>query len=194
MRPLRTAALLLAFGPLVAPLALSATPPIVPPPVCAVRLSIEAKALRIPADAWLEVTVTLENTGSTEVVLVEPGDGSESGWRTPVLRWSALRMERGARAVALKPEPRCGLMNGPQPRSEVFVLAPGRSRRLQMPLFPPRLGRPGLYEVTLSYDNDPSMAFHGTAPDDPALRPYQKSTACRITSQPLRVEVTGAGS
>ena len=190
MRPLRIAALLLFFG--LPPLA--ATPPTVPLPACALRLSIEAKALRIPADDWLEVTATLENVGSTEVVLVEPGDGSESGWRTPVLRWSARRIERGARAVTLQPEPRCGLMNGPQPRSEVFALAPGSSRRLEMPVFPPRLGPPGLYEVTLTYENDPAMAFHGTASDDPALRPYKKSTACRITSAPLRVEITVAGT
>ena len=194
MRALRVAALLLCLSPLFGPPRLLGTAPASAPPPCAVRLSIEPNASRISADDWLEVTATLDNAGSAEVVLVEPGDGSEVGWRTPVVRWSARRVERGqARIAALEPEARCGLMNGPNPAVEVFVLAPGRSRRLQMPLVAPRFA-PGLYEVALTYDNNPRMAFHGTAPDDPALRPYRGSTPCRITSNTLRVEVTGAGT
>jgi len=194
MRLLRTGALLLSFGLFLAPSALlTASPPVVFP--CGVRLSISAKALRISADDWLETTATLENVGTTEVVLVEPGDGSEAGWRTPVIRWSVRRIATGraTAATTLEPEGRCGLMNGPNPAAEVFVLAPGRSRRLRMPLVAPRLGPPGLYEVTLTYDNEPRIAFRGTSPDDRAVRHYRKSTACLVTSNALRAEVI-AGS
>jgi len=195
MRSLRIAALLLFFNFFLAPPALLAASPPVAPPSCSVRLSIAAKRLRISADDWLETTATLENVGSTEVVLVEPGDGSEDGWRTPVIRWSARRIEPGqaTAATTLEPEGRCGLMNGPNPAVEVFVLAPGRSRRLRMPLVAPRLGPPGVYEVTLTYDNEPRMAFHGTSPNDPAVRRYRESTACLVTSNTLRVKVI-AGS
>jgi hypothetical protein len=197
MRLLRITSLLLSFSLFLAPSALpAASPPVVSP--CGVRLSISAKALRISAGDWLEATATLENVGATKVVLVEPGDGSEAGWRTPVIRWSARRIGPGRATVAttLEPEGRCGLMNGPNPAAEVFVLAPGRSRRLRMPLVAPRLGPPGVYEVTLTYDNEPRMEFRGTSPADPAVRRYRESMACLVASNALRVEVVAglAGS
>jgi hypothetical protein len=169
--------------------AIPAGSPASAPPPCDVRLTIAAKASRISAEEWAEVTGTLENTGSRRVVLVEPGDGSEVGWRTPVIRWTTRRIAQGRAAeVTLKPEPRCGLMNGPYAKAEVFTLAPGHSRRLRM-LTPPRLGPPGVYEIALTYTNDPKMPFRGTDPGDPAVRPYRQSTACTVTSNALRIEV-----
>jgi hypothetical protein len=133
--------LLLSCGALAQP-AIPAGSPAPAPPVCDVRLSIAAKASRISAEEWVEATGTLENTGSCRrVVLVEPGDGSEVGWRTPVIRWTVRRIAQGRAAdVTLEPDPRCGLMNGPYAEAEVFTLAPGHSRRLRIPLIPPRLG------------------------------------------------------
>lgn len=192
MRVPRTAILLLSLGAL-SSLAILAAPPAPAPASCDVRLSITARTPRISSEDWLEVTGILENEGSTRVVLVEPGDGSEAGWRTPVLQWRARRIQQGRAAeVTLEPGARCGLMNGPAAEEEVFVLAPGHSRDLRMPLVAPRLGAPGLYEVELTYVNDPRMDFRGTSPDDPAVKPYRNSTACTVTSNTLRIEVVGA--
>jgi hypothetical protein len=183
-------ALLLSFGAL-APAVILAEPPALPaPPPCGVRLSIAIKTPPMPEDPWVEVTGTLKNEGSKAVVLVEPGDGSESGWRTPVLSWRARRIEPGrVTEVPVEPGARCGLMNGPDPEKEVFKLAPGASRRLSgWALVAPPLA-PGLYEVELTYTNDPRIGFRGAIPDDPARSPYGKSMACTAVSNPLRIEV-----
>ncbi|HKV10537.1 MAG TPA: hypothetical protein VJ725_20520 [Thermoanaerobaculia bacterium] len=187
----RTAALLLSFGALI-PAVAPAEPPAFPaPPACGVRLSIALKPSPLPADGWLEVTGTLKNEGAKPVVLVEPGDGSESGWRTPVLSWHARRIGSGpVRDILLDPGPRCGLMNGPDPQREVFRLAPGASRRLSgSPLLIPPPGPPGLYEIVLLYTNDPRIGFHGEILGDPARSPYAGSIACTAVSNPLRIEV-----
>lgn len=187
----RTAALLLSLGAL-APAVARAEPPALPmPPACGVRLSIALKSSPPSEDGWLEVTGTLENEGTKPVVLVEPGDGSESGWRTPVLSWHARRIEPGrVRDIPLDPGPRCGLMNGPDPQREIFRLAPGASRRLSgWPLVVPPLGPPGLYEVELIYRNDPRIGFRGEILGDPARSPYAGSMACTAVSNPLRIEV-----
>lgn len=187
----RIAALLLCFGAL-APAVVPAEPPALPaPPPCGVRLSIVVKPSPMSEDGWVEVTGTLKNEDSKPVVLVEPGDGSESGWRTPVLSWRARRIEPGrVTEVPLEPGARCGLMNGPDPEKEVFKLAPGASRRLSgWALVVPRLEPMGLYEVELTYTNDPRIGFRGTIPDDPAMSPYAKSMACTAVSNALRIEV-----
>jgi hypothetical protein len=185
----RIATLLLSFGVL-AHSGTPAEPSTSVHPACDVRLSIAIKPSQTSSDGWVEVTGTLKNEGSKAVVLVEPGDGSESGWRTPVLKWQARRIEQGrVTDVTLEPEARCGLMNGPDPKNEIFVLAPGQSHRLQWPFVMPRLKPPGLYEVAVTYTNDPRLGFRGTSPDDPAMTPYGNSTACTVTSQTLRVEV-----
>jgi hypothetical protein len=69
-----------------------------------------------------ELTVTIVNRGDQEVMLVEPGDGSDCGWQTPLIEWSRRRWFRG---------PRCGNTNGLKPE-EVFVLKPGESRQLDL--------------------------------------------------------------
>lgn len=47
----------------------------------------------------------------------------------------------------------------------------------------------GLYEVELTYTNDPRIGFRGAILDDPAMSPYAKSMACTAVSNALRIEV-----
>lgn len=194
MRASRLAVPLLCLGALV-PSTTSAGLPVPSPPSCGVRLTIAVKPSQLP-DGWVEVSGVLENEGSQRVVLVEPGDGSEVGWRTPVLQWRARRIGKAqTKEVVLDPGPRCGLMNGPDPKNEVFVLAPGASRRVRMALVIPRLEPPGPYEVRLLYINDPRIGFRGETLTDPAMSPYAKSMACTAASNPLRIEASApAGS
>jgi len=162
------------------------------PPPCGVQLTIAAKPPRVSEDRWVEVTGELRNAGSRRIVLVEPGDGSESGWRTPVLKWRARRIEGGrATEVPVRPPDRCGLMNAPDPRREVFTLEPGATHRLAgMAIVVPPLP-PGTYDVELTYLNDPRIGFRGEILDDPSESPYHASMACGATSNTLRIEVQG---
>lgn len=192
----RTAALLLSLGALAPAVILAESPAFPTPPSCGVRLSIALKSPPTPEDPWAEVTGTLKNEGAKAVVLVEPGDGSESGWRTPVLSWHARRIGPGrVRDILLDPGPRCGLMNGPDPQREIFRLAPGASRSLSgWALVVPPLGAPGVYEVVLIYTNDPRIGFRGEILGDPARSPYAGSMACTAVSNPLRIEVPSTSS
>jgi hypothetical protein len=62
------------------------------------------------------LAVTLINRGAGEVVLVEPGDGSDCGWRTPAIEWSSPQRW---------PAGRCRNVNALKVQ-EVFTLRRGR--------------------------------------------------------------------
>jgi len=66
----------------------------------------------VTGDQRPQVTATLVNRGKREVTLVEPGDGSDCGWRTPLVEWSRRRRDNGGR---------CGNINALK-EEEVFTL------------------------------------------------------------------------
>jgi hypothetical protein len=98
-----------------------------------------------------DLSVTLVNRGNREVLLVEPGDGSDCGWRTPQIEWSRSHWFRG---------PRCGNINALK-LEEVFILKPGESRRLCDWVGVPQLTGPGRYRVAVRYTNDPDQSWSG---------------------------------
>src|SRR5437867_1533542 len=50
-----------------------------------------------------ELSITLVNRGNREVTLVEPGDGSSCGWRTPLMEWSTGPFRYGLRCGNVNP-------------------------------------------------------------------------------------------
>src|SRR5262245_43765851 len=91
-------------------------------PDSATRVAVELRPAHqvIKIGEAPDLSVTVVNHGGQEVILVEPGDGSDWGWRTPVIEWSSSTWFRG---------PRCGNVNALKPE-DVFTLKPGESRRL----------------------------------------------------------------
>lgn len=166
------------------------------PPVTAQDLSvtIEAPAYPIHVHAYTEFSVRITNTGKRAAILTMPGDGSESGWRTPLVGWSILpAQDAEARHPELPPrntEGRCGHVNSIG-RDEVFVLNPGECRALADvagPWFP----QEGRYRVVFYYQNLPALKPGGApfAPHDPtALALMQRSTPCLLRSNELQVSV-----
>lgn len=133
-------------------------------------------------DGVEEYSLTLTNTGSQAVQLVVPGDGSQVGWRTPVLTWAAK--SEGKPIAELAPA-RCGMMNAIE-ASEIFTLAPGKSRTLVDWLGSPSYPA-GTYDLEIRYRNAPSLA-ENRAPVAPEVAAKLASTsACDVTSNPLRV-------
>ena len=128
------------------------------------------------------LTVRVVNRGDREVVLVEPGDGSQEGWRTPLVDWSTG--DRGSRG-------RCANVNALKP-GEVFVLRPGESRVLGQWVGGPALPGPGRYRVVLRYTNDPTREWHGVplSPHDPAtMEEVRRSTAVSAVSNTVELTV-----
>jgi hypothetical protein len=54
-------------------------------------LRIVAKEASMTLGQQPQITATVTNKGSTPVTLVLPGDGSESGWRTPLVGFSSIK-------------------------------------------------------------------------------------------------------
>ncbi len=134
--------------------------------------------------------VTIRNRGTETVTLVEPGDGSEVGWRTPILTW---QVELVGAVHASPPYVRCGNINVLRPQ-EVFDLKPGESHVLTHLVPAVRVTRSGTYKLRLRYENNPLLKWSGVplAQHDPdAMQRVRQSTPCIAVSDQAVVTVTG---
>lgn len=128
----------------------------------------------------------LKNGGPRPVTLIQPGDGSEAGWRTPILTWQVKTLS--GTPVAPSRGARCGNMNQLD-ASEVFPLRPGEQVALDR-----WLGRPfvpdGRYVVRLVYENDPNrLGRDGSMAAPLVQKAFRTSTPCRVQSQELLVDL-----
>jgi len=148
---------------------------------CPVSIEFEPLRAEVAVREDPQIRVWLHNLGRTPITLVQPGDGSDVGWRTPLVRWT------GCCTSAV----RCGNIN-PLRRGEVFVLGPGERAALSGWAAPCGFGEPGTYRLQLRYRNEPRLQWHGTplSPHDPAeFVRVQSSTACEVVSEPLIIVV-----
>lgn len=144
---------------------------------CGLRAELEADA---QSGA---LHLTLVNDGPRPVKLVVPGDGSEAGWRTPVLTWTTTR---NGKPVKEREGGRCGMMN-PIDASEVFTLAPGERKTISEWVGRPNVD-PGTYEVELHYKNDPNIATRkGAGAGVEAL--LGSTDACEVRTKPTRMTI-----
>jgi len=158
-------------------------------------LLIAAKELTVTQGQQLQITATVSNQGKMPITLVLPGDGSESGWRSPVIGWSTIKVEKEAAKHPDTPPlyrgGRCGNIN-PLKKEEVFVLAPGESKRLNEWLGSPQLAVPGTYSIVFFYANEPDRKWRGLPlgqHDPEAMKQVQNSHKCLLVSNELRVVV-----
>lgn len=161
----------------------------------ALRLSLEADRSVIRAGESIRFAATILNFGTEPLILVEPGDGSEAGWRTPIVGWSILH--GSAADLASHPDepdlkPARGENVDPLGSDEIFVLQPGEQRRLSEWIEAPRLTRLGTHRVVMYYRNDPWATIEGLPfePHDPAaLDLIRSTTPCTLVSNEVVVEV-----
>ncbi len=146
-----------------------------------VAVVISTTTPQVKLGAVPELKVILINEGEVPVTLVEAGDGSESGWRTPVIEWQPSVPVSG----------RCGNVN-PLGPDEVFDLNPGERRRLCAWVGLPYLFTAGRHRVSVTYRNDPDLEFSGLvlgAHDPKAMQRVRSSTPVVATSNVLEIEV-----
>jgi len=134
-------------------------------------------------------TATLENTGTLPVLAVQPGDGSDVGWRTPRTRWE-VRDDATGELVEAPRRGRCGNLNAIR-LEEMVTLAPGEKCALNQWFGQPYLPPAGTYRVVLHYDNDPTMEFEGLSGSHTAdaQRQLRRSTPLSVTSAPVLVSM-----
>ena len=118
----------------------------------------------VKTDETPHLSVSLENRGWRSVTLVQSGDGSLDGWRTPVISWTGFNPDF--------PSGRCGNINALK-KEEIFTIAPGEKVQLNsgwiqasfLGQFPKQLGtfllQPGIYQVSFNYSNVPNLKWTG---------------------------------
>lgn len=158
-------------------------------------LIIKSEKLQISIDSnqYVKIIATIENKGSNKIKLVLPGDGSQSGWRTPILKWSIVDLEDEAKSkypeFSLNTNPRCGNVNG-LIESELVELNSGDKVLFEEWLFasiPKKLGK---YRIQLFYENDPSIEWKGMGWHDGGLmRKAKESDPIQIVSNEIIVEI-----
>lgn len=158
----------------------------------ALKLHIHAKSPMIMGEPSA-FQITLQNRSQVPITLVMPGDGSNCGWRTPLVGWSAVSAgdlaARHPDAPPLYRGPRCGNVN-PLRKEEVFTLGPGQSKTLDGWAGAPHFTAPGSYKVVFYYSNDPAMTIRGVPlGQHEALELVKKSFKCALRSNELTVEV-----
>ncbi len=131
---------------------------------CQVKLSIRADIPNVQPDYPLRVSGSLENVGTESVSLVDTGDGSLNGMRTPILRWEVTPLD----GQDHKPGPRhrCASMNGVE-AGELFTLHPGQRHVLNGWFRGPQATQPGRYRAVLTFINDPSLSWYRELEDRP---------------------------
>jgi hypothetical protein len=161
----------------------------------ALVLHIAAKETTLTQGQDAKITATISNKGQKPVTLVLPGDGSESGWRTPLIGWSAIKGEMAANHPKTLPLFRgkrfCGNINCLK-KEEVFVLAPGQSKKFAEWIGHLELTGPGTFRVVFCYANEPGLEWDGVPlgrHDPDAMRQVQKSHRCFLVSNELRLVV-----
>src|SRR5262249_30475095 len=77
------------------------------------RITPEETSLNVGQDP--QITATITNRGKAPVTLVLPGDGSKWGWRTPLVGFSSIRIDKDKpkhpATVPLYRGGRCGNIN-----------------------------------------------------------------------------------
>lgn len=158
-------------------------------------LTVVSKTPVVKAGEHPIVTIYITNHGNDTVTLVQPGDASDFGWRTPIVWWS-IREIGDFRPHATSPDftrgTRCGNIQ-PLARNEVFTLAPGETKVIDSSLILPRFKKPGSYTVKFFYSNHPFLEWRGHAMgshDRIAMWRVKNSTETNLSSNELLFTVT----
>jgi hypothetical protein len=160
-------------------------------------LRVSTKKAEYTTKEAIPVTVTITNRGPAPVTLVQPGDGSDCGWRTPVIGWSVLPAndEKAAHPNEMPKHAsvgRCGNRNPLDPK-ELFVLRPGETKTVSAAW----AGLPvdeGKQRLVFYYRNDPAVKWRGLSGDDPAVLARVKDTfPCLLKSNEITITVKKPG-
>lgn len=160
-------------------------------PQCELRLELGTK-MEIGKG---EAKIQLRNVGNTPMTLVMPGDGSDCGWRTPIIGWSVLPVDSDDDHPPTPPRQgvgRCGNINSLK-AEEVFTLRPGQSKTLgPWARLPTYNLKPGKYRVVVYYKNDPKLKWSGLPlgpHDQKAMQRIGESTPVNLVSNEQIIEL-----
>lgn len=146
-----------------------------------IALELKADKTTIKLGDTPRFRAELMNQGDKEVTIVQPGDGSAWGWRTPIVRWSP----------PLRTGPRCGNINVLK-ADEVVTLKPGQRVAVSEWLHAPTLAAAGTHKVVLEIENVPGHEWRGEPlgkHDPAAMEKVRRSTAFKAVSNVVEINV-----
>jgi hypothetical protein len=193
---------------------LSAPAPKETSPKLELRLRVKSEKVKRSDD--LVCRVAIVNKGKHRVTLVHPDDGSNIGWRTPIIEWLVDGKVHGEREPwgmvdkkpaqkveatpapkrellpaclrgALGPSMRCGNINGLKAEG-VFDIEPGKEVKLTGWLYRPHLSA-GKHTLTLRYFNIPDLRWQGLGNHDQKAMERVKSSP-KVTLESNAIEIT----
>lgn len=162
-------------------------------------LRLTANTTRLRQGEEILLTTRIENQGKEPVILCQPGDGSDSGRRTPLIGWSVIGPDDAVTPhPAMPPIARsagCGNLNELR-AEELFELGPGEGREILRPMDLHLLcglgGGPGTYRLRFYYFNDPKMPWDGVCYNDPRLlKQLEETPKCLLVSNELVIRIEG---
>lgn len=125
------------------------------------KIKTKKKVLSLSQNEYPEVNVSIYNHSKEEKIIIQPGDGSEVGWRIPTVRWSIIKKENNLMHPDTMPAlrkgyERCGNMNSFK-KEEVEVLSPKTSVTLnEWTPFPEIPREIGTYSIKFYYKFEPN--------------------------------------
>lgn len=159
------------------------------------NITCETSNLIINKSEHLKIKANLINDGDKTVKIVMPGDGSQTAMRTPIIKWSVIKMQENQNQImesnfSLRKDARCGNINGLK-ESDLIELKPGQTKLVEewigFPQIPNELGK---YRIQLLYKNDPKIKWKGTGYHNKRLmRKVRKTNSIEIISNEIIVEV-----
>lgn len=158
------------------------------------QLKLLADKTDLKVGEEVKVSASITNAGNWFVRLVSLGDGSESGWRTPIAKWIIHEMHEGEAPKPLSFESLrdCGNINALS-LDEIFSLAPGKTKELGDWMHLPPFTNPGKYRVVFSYSNQPSLEWNGVplGIHNPfAMWLIRNSTQCDVKSNEVYFNIS----
>jgi hypothetical protein len=157
------------------------------PPVPNLRIDLRAGKTVVKPGESPEWRAFLVNDGSAPVTVVLPGDGSNCGWRTPVVRWRS----GDDPADPLLVGGRCGNINSLRPE-EVIDLAPGQRVELTEWMHWPTPGGVRTHRIWVELENIPDLRWQGVTfrdHDPVAMQRIRQSPSFKAVSNVVAVEV-----
>ena len=127
------------------------------------RITTENKNLSLSKKESPRVKVSLNNFTKDTILIVQPGDGSNVGWRTPIIRWSVIDLTEEKPHPDTLPElqrriARCGNMNGLS-RKDIVRLQPIHGIKLKWVNNPKIPRKTGKYSVRFYYQHKPDSEW-----------------------------------
>ena len=158
-----------------------------------VTLHVALPTNPVEVGSSVSTIATLSNVGRVAATIIQPGDGSRWGWRTPFVGWSLIREGDDAEHPDAWPGPpagwRCGNVNGLW-RDQIVTLYPGQSVTLSSWCNLGVIDEPGEYRAVMYYWNRPDFgptAIHSY--HESVLPHIRASTPLELVSNEVVVRV-----